>query len=998
MTGRAVHHGCGRYGGYERLRARVKARRGRGTRASSIDTYEQRLFGEPRAINSSHPREVWLHPRQAGRQARRFGLLAAIMWTAARAQTAQPVRHFDIPAEPLAPALTLFARQADVTLLSSASAVDGLRARGVHGEFTVMRALGMLLKESGLTFRLVGRSAIAVVAAPQRVVSGQVAGRAGARRALRSPHLARRPERPPEERRSWGTLRPQPDRLTQVLITATKRTTTLQSTPASVTAVTAANISRRGLADFDSLARSIPGLAVRTAGPGQTEFEMRGLNSSGGNTSMVGLYLGEIPLSAPASAQLGKVLVDLDLYDIERVEVLRGPQGTLYGASSMGGTVRLVPQAPRLGRFEASGETVVSATGSGGGFNHALNGMVNLPFGSKAALRLVGSIRRESGWIERRVIADGAVAVDAGIYPKVSRPPNFYSAPLQEQINGVNTTDVDAARAELLIKPMRHLSILSLAIDQLTRQGGPDAVDVNGEPIHPVMPAVEAHWEIYGTPEPQRDRFALASLDLVYHLPSLRVSTATGYWARSTVVSQDGTEETAAAMGASFPAYDPPGGLGPTGPSPLGPGTSERDDTRQLSEELRVTSASAGPWQWLAGWFYQDLHSDWQLSVLAPQAEAALGGPNIYVDHQPQDILQNSEFGELSWRIAPQLVATVSLRHYRYALHQSNSEYGQFTVFGAQGNTTPYNTSASNGAAGTVPEFDLRYTFGPQFMLYATASQGFRLGGVNQPIPVAHATNSNAVLVANECGLQEKLLGVAAGGCDPNVLLQAPVSFSSDSVWSYELGEKSTLLHRRLTLDLSAYYERWIHPQLATNLAGFGITANGADARIEGLEAEVHALLGRDWHLSANAAYTDATFTHASAIIGYPAGTRVPDTPTIMGSAVLRWRHDLSASLAGFASIGWDYEGSRTDAPYGETITLWNIDQYMVHLPAYSLTDVRLGLESGRWRAALFVDNLTNARVLLDPQPQINLQTAAFTRYTVNRPITVGLDLIWRFR
>jgi outer membrane receptor protein involved in Fe transport len=711
---------------------------------------------------------------------------------------------------------------------------------------------------------------------------------------------------------------------------------------------------------------------------------------------MVGLYLGAIPLSAPASAQLGKVLVNLSLYDVARVEVLRGPQGTLYGASSMGGTVRIVPKAPVLGRFGVSGEIITSDTASGGGLNHSVNGMVNLPLGGKFALRLDGSITRDSGWIERRVIADNAVAVDSGIFPKVSRPSNFYSSPLQAQFNGVNTTSVNATRLQFLLKPTRRLSVLALMDYQMTSQGGPNAVDVNGQTTHPVMPSLEAHWEIYDTPEPQRDRFGLGSLEVIYHLPDLRISSATGYWARSTTVSQDATEESAAALGALFPTYDAPAGIGATGPSPLGPGASERDDTRQLSEEFRVTSTSTGPWQWLAGWFYQDLHSHWQLSVLAPQAQSALGGTNIYVDNQPQNILQNAEFGELSWRMSPHLTATASVRHYRYSLDQSNSEYGLFTVYGAQGNGIPYNTRAASSAAGIVPEFDLKYRFDPQLMVYATVSQGFRLGGVNQPIPVAQSTNGNPVLVANECGLQEKLLGVAPGACNPNVLLKAPSSFRSDSVWSYEMGEKSTLLKRRLTLDVSAYYERWINPQLATNLAGFGITANGANARIEGLEAELHVLLGRDWHFEANTGYTRATFSHASAIIGYPAGTAVPDTPTLMGSADLRWRHDLTADLAAFGSINWSYIGSRTDAPYGETITLWNIGEYLVHLPAYNLFNLRFGVESGRWRVALFVNNMMNARVLLDPQPQINLQTAAFTRYTVNRPRTVGLDLTWR--
>lgn len=141
----------------------------------------------------------------------------------------------------------------------------------------------------------------------------------------------------------------------EIVITATKRESTVQDTPMSVTAISAIDIANKGLTDFNSLAQTVPGIAMRTAGPGQTEFEMRGLNSSGGNTSVVGFYFDETALSSPASAQLGKIVIDPNLYDLNRVEILRGPQGTLYGASSMGGTVKLVPNAPQLGQFVASG-------------------------------------------------------------------------------------------------------------------------------------------------------------------------------------------------------------------------------------------------------------------------------------------------------------------------------------------------------------------------------------------------------------------------------------------------------------------------------------------------------------------------------------------------------------------------------------------------------------------------------------------------------------------
>ena len=184
-----------------------------------------------------------------------------------------------------------------------------------------------------------------------------------------------------------------------------------------MTVITAADIADRGVTDFNTLSQGIPGLAMRTSGPNQTEYEMRGLNSSGGNTSMVGVYLDEIALSAPASEQLGKVIIDPNLYDLDRTEVLHGPQGTLYGASSMGGTVRLIPAMPELGTFDASGESTISDTGSGGSINFAQNGMVNLPIASTVALRLVGSASSQSGWLNRYVLADGAVTTDAGANP-----------------------------------------------------------------------------------------------------------------------------------------------------------------------------------------------------------------------------------------------------------------------------------------------------------------------------------------------------------------------------------------------------------------------------------------------------------------------------------------------------------------------------------------------------------------------------------------------------
>jgi outer membrane receptor protein involved in Fe transport len=786
------------------------------------------------------------------------------------------------------------------------------------------------------------------------------------------------------------------DQLPEVLVTATKRVSTVQETSASITAVSQQDIADRGIVDFNSLAQSVPGISMRTSGPGQTEFEMRGLNSAGGNTSQVGFYLDEVPLSSPASAQLGKEEIDPAMYDLNRVEVLRGPQGTLYGSSSMGGTVKLIPNPPQLGTFAASGENIISDTGSGGSINHEINGMVNLPMGDTAAVRVVGTSNSDSGWIKRLVIQDGAVAVDSGTFPNVTRPANFYTAPLQEQIDGANTTTIDSVRMSVLWKPTENMSITPMLMWQLTQQAAPDAVDVNGNPTHPTAPAFNAHWEIYDSAEPQRDRFTLGSLKFEYQFDSFSLTSATADWNRNTLVSQDSTEENASAIG--IPVYDAPGGIGPSGPAPNGPSVTEKDYTRQISEELRFTSTGTGRFQWILGYFYQDLYSEWDEWAIAPQATPILGGPNLYVDYQPQTIIQNSEFGEASWQFTSDFKATVGVRHYRYSLNQTNSEYGVFTVNADQGNTVPYNTAASNSASGTNPKVDLSYNIDKDVLVYATVAKGFRLGGVNQPIPVAYATPANlannTVTYGNECSLQAKLL---AAPCNPNILLQAPSTFSSDSVWNYEIGEKSAFLEHRLIANVSAYYERWNNPQLATNLAGFGITANGGNARIVGLEAEFQALLTREWDLGVNLGYIDSKFTESSAITGFPDGYAVPDIPKVTASATLRWKQPVTDEVALNGSLEGDYVGTRTDQPYGETITLQNIDSYLVHLPAYGLLNLRFGAVGNAWSAFLFVNNLTNKETVLDPQPQIDLQMNAYVRYLVNRPRTTGLDVSYKF-
>jgi iron complex outermembrane receptor protein len=186
--------------------------------------------------------------------------------------------------------------------------------------------------------------------------------------------------------------------LSEITVTAEKYESTIQETPISISALSGAQLQEQGITSVEEVARSVPGMSVRSAGPGLTEYDARGLASNGGAAPTVGFYLDEVPLSPPALSQSGKVVIDPGLYDVDRVEVLRGPQGTLYGSGSMGGTVKLVTAQPKLNQFEGSAQVTGSQTEGGGG-NASGNLMLNLPIGDMFALRLVGGDTYRSGWI-----------------------------------------------------------------------------------------------------------------------------------------------------------------------------------------------------------------------------------------------------------------------------------------------------------------------------------------------------------------------------------------------------------------------------------------------------------------------------------------------------------------------------------------------------------------------------------------------------------------------
>jgi iron complex outermembrane receptor protein len=771
--------------------------------------------------------------------------------------------------------------------------------------------------------------------------------------------------------------------LQEVVVTATKRTSTVQDTPIAITAVTGKELLERGFSDFSSFAQTVPGVSMKSSGAGQTEFEMRGMTSSGGNSATVGFYLDDTPMSAPAAAQNGKVVIDPNLYDLNRVEVLRGPQGTLYGSGSMGGTIKVVTNQPDLNNFDVSGRLIVSAFdgGSGtGGFNNGESGMLNLPFaGGAAALRIVGTYEYDSGFIDRIVIEAPNFPLETGCDASgfCSTRGRVAAAPVGQDFRGVNDEKLTGARATLLVKPTDDLSITGSFLYQNIYMGGLSQIDTD--------PGTYTNYQPFNSPEPFTDRVDLGSLNIQYHFPWADFTSATSYWNRDELLRQDGTEElqwvltTLAGVGGPLagcpiplPIYANPALCAPgqTTPTPL-----EDDKSWQTTEEVRLASAGDTDFKWLVGYFYQDFESDWDLYVLQPGAAPIFGTGDAFTQTQPTKIIQNSFFGEVSYRFTPQWTVTAGLRHYHFNNEVTTNVAGYLSSTGSDAVSTLTNTESDQGIN---PKLNLSYQPNKDLLLYATGSKGFRPGGANQPVPVGNVGLGPAC----EANLQA-IYGTSS-------FVPAPNTFNPDSVWTYELGEKMRTNDGNLVLNGALYYSKWNDAQQFVPIScGFNFSTNTGDANIYGGELELDAVVAPGLVLALNGAYTHAYFQRASVLPGVIAanGLEVQDVPSFTSTASLAYRTPLSNGMNFAARIENTYVTSRQEV----TFALYTI-------PAYDLTNLRAGVEGDRWSAMMFVNNFSDRLAQISNAYQINVGIATFQRAAVAPPRTIGLEFNYKLR
>jgi iron complex outermembrane recepter protein len=746
-----------------------------------------------------------------------------------------------------------------------------------------------------------------------------------------------------------STGNPPGSQLEEIVVTAEKRNANIQDTPISVTAVSGADLQAQGLTDLGSAAREIPGVAQTSAGPGQTEYTIRGLSSPGAAVATTGFYVDDVPMTAPSGAQNGHVVIDPDLYDLNRVEVLRGPQGTLYGSGSMGGTIKLVTNQPDTHEFAASAQVDGSGT-QGGGFNHRVNAMINIPLISdQLAVRVVATDDYTSGWIDRIVLGNFPLPTN----PQPQCAPfagctrgNLVGTTVLNDHHDVNDEDLKGVRGSVRYQPTDQLTLTAMAFYQTLGQDGLSYYD------NP--PGTEAHYQPFDVPEPFSDTFRMYNVVGQLAMSPFTITSATSYWTRSQSQTQDVSETAQTAL--DLPAYAvDQGGVGAVG-------ITEIDYTQQLSQEVRLTSSGDSALQWLVGGFYSDYTYKQNQDSLAAGFVPFFGTENLITLYQYNHLKQTAAFGEISYKITGSLKATIGARYYSY------KQEGAETLSGiVEASLTPTTTDVAADNSGINPKFTLSYDIVPDLMVYGTAAKGFRPGAGDAPVPITGADSCLADLEA---------LGKT----------QAPTQYNPDTVWNYELGEKATLLDQRLTVNSAIYYESWNKVQQSVALAcGFNYIDNVGAADVRGGELEVNYKPAPEWEIDQTGGYTHAVLTSTEPGTGLTVGNRLLNVPTYSVSTSLLFTHPI-AQLNLIARASNVHVGSQQVQSY-----------FLETLPGYDIANARVGLTTAHWAGYLYVNNITDEHAELSVAHNYALDIPSLDRVATNQPRTTGISFEYRY-
>lgn len=695
--------------------------------------------------------------------------------------------------------------------------------------------------------------------------------------------------------------------LEEIIVTATKSgAASLQKVPIAIQAISGETLNARGADNFAKFAGSVPSLQFDDLGPGDKKYIIRGVTSTGAST--VGVYYDEAVISASNSNDGGGRNADIRLYDLERIEVLKGPQGTLYGASSMSGTIRYITNKPRLNLFEGNATAEVGTTEKGG-FNYNLHGTVNVPIvKDMLALRVTGWLDHESGFIDQTRLGTG-------------------------RVNNVNDEHVTGGRALLRFKPSDSFTLTASATTQkLTSKGSsrytPPGTLSFGTTGYPSVPGGDLiNTDL--TRSPLTDKLNIYSLTGEYSAPFGTITATSNWYDRRFDFNFDSS-----AILFSFNVPIP--GI-----------TKEPQYRRVWSNELRYASHFDGPLNFVIGGFLQREKSNFAVQVIRSTPDGVAAGPfsglnsddalstlngnTFFGRTDDQKVSQEALFGEVTFKVTDRLTGVVGARYFRSMQTAAQETTHPFGGFSASPVGVLYNSSKNSKV---TYKFNVSYQAQPDLLFYATAAQGFRTGGVN--------------------------------AADLPFTSNIPRGYTPDTLWNYEAGAKTQFFDHRLRLNLAAYAIRWTNTQVRSVDAtgAFPFTTNAGRVNIDGLEAEMYATVAKGLEVDLGGSYQRARLRDDQPFIpGNPnlgrAGDTLPNVPKLQGNASVSYRFPLSPTYEGIL---------RADANYrGRTKTQFNAaSPFNVPLDEYVAVNLRASATSAAWSASMFVNNLFNARAQID--------------------------------
>ncbi|HEY6517225.1 MAG TPA: TonB-dependent receptor [Steroidobacteraceae bacterium] len=705
-----------------------------------------------------------------------------------------------------------------------------------------------------------------------------------------------------------------PMQLQEVIVTAEKRRQPLLEAPVSVTVVSGQTLEQRHEVKLADYLAQIPGISVQDNGYGQVDFSIRGIGSSPNLAPTVGVEVDGVPIGSSNAAGDAALKPDIDPNDMANIQVLYGPQGTLYGDDAMGGLVEYTTVKPDLSRFAGRVEADASQV-QGGGVGDAQRAMVNLPvIDGTLAVRISGFLRHDPGFID-------------------------------DVESGQNNVNDDAAKGGRVDMLWQIASNASLRLNALAQDG-----DANGdaeEILNSGYQSLNGDLKSIGRGGfngfQSKYRFYTATLDIDLgwaHLLSLSGYNTTEYNADLDLTNVFG------------PIFGTP-------PFVLFPLT-QGDRTNKFSQEIRLTSPSNQPLEWIGGLYYTRENTSFAQTLTdidTTTGQGFAGFPTSILSaplvNPPTAFHDYAGYLTLTYHFSPKFDLEAGGR---YTSETTDVPYASATGLIA-GAPTP---AASEKDTATTFLASGRYHISADQMAYLRVASGFRPGGSNGVLP-----------------------GV-------------PATYGPDKTVNYEIGYKGAFLDRRLELETALFYIDWTNIQLeALNQYSEGFTVNGNKAKSQGAQFSGQYLLGDGFSAQLSFTYTDAAMSQAGpASSGAPAGAALPYANRWSGSFSLEKRIPITPRWQGSAQLIYTYFGDRS-GPFN-SVTPPAPAQPQVFIPDYSTVDLLAGIGDGRYSVNLFLRNLANKRGITSLQAEGGGGNGGL-QATIITPRTIGVSLTANF-